>query len=58
VYVCEMVPTTNLPPAHPVGVLLLVLRTASGLAGESRDLFLGLAGEKRFLFLGFVHCRE
>lgn len=42
------------PPCPPGGVLLLVLRTAVGLAGESRDLFLGLAGEKRFLFLGFV----
>lgn len=45
-----MVPTTNTAPTHHGGVLLLVLRTAWGLAGENRDLFLGLAGDKSIFF--------
>jgi hypothetical protein len=54
VYVCVMVPISYLGGTHPVVFSTWASRTATGLAGESRDFFLGLAGEKGFYFLGFV----
>ena len=38
------------PPCPPGGVLLLVSRTAMGLAGEDRYLRQGLAGEESIFF--------
>lgn len=53
-----MVPISYLGGTHPVVFSTWASRTATGLAGESRDFFLGLAGEEGFYFLGFVQNRE